>query len=359
MIGGRAQGTPGGAVAAEGRDDRAVTSRPGAATAAALLTALPGDDEVIHALLRRSGAGSRPGSRADADRIALVVGGGGMRGAYTGGMVAALEDAGLADAFDVIYGSSAGAFVGAALMLGEGHGAARIFFEDMACRAFIDARRIATGRPVVSLDHLFDHILAKPDPLPWERLGTGPVPLRVIATATCEMRAHALDPTTPDEWKLALRATAAIPLLAGPAVELHGRRWIDGSVAEPVPVFRALADGATHVLALLTRTVPELRREQGRSPWAPVLDLLAPGLGAMTQHVRRHAPVLAILDDAAHPARGSKHLLAVTPHLDLGVRGLTTDAALVERATTVGYASMTALLDRCSPAAARRRPESA
>ena len=113
---------------------------------------------------------------------------------------------------------------------------------------------------------------------------------------------------------------------------------------------RALSDGATHVLALLTRTVPELRREQGRPPWVPVLDLLAPGLGAMTQDVRRHAPVLAVLDDAAHPARGSTHLLAVTPGRDLGVRGLTTDAALVERATVVGYGSMSALLGRAEAA---------
>ncbi|MGQ0572730.1 MAG: patatin-like phospholipase family protein [Pseudonocardia sp.] len=310
------------------------------------LAVLPGDDEVVAALLRRRAAGSAPGSRTDGHRIALVVGGGGMRGAYTGGMVAALTDAGLTGGFDVIYGSSAGAFVGAAFMLGEGHGAARIFFEDMACRAFIDPRRLATGRPMVSLDHLFDHILATPKPMPWERLGAGPVTLRVVATEAGEMRAHALDPTTPDEWRLALRATAAIPLLAGPAVELHGRRWIDGSVAEPLPVLRALADGATHVLALLTRTVPELRRVPGRSRWAPVLDLLAPGLGAMTQDVARHAPVVAVLDDAAHPARGSTHLLAVTPAHDLGVRGLTTDRALVERATVVGHASMTALVAR-------------
>lgn len=316
------------------------------------LTALPGDDEVLHALLRRRAAGSRPGARADRHRIALVVSGGGMRGAYAGGMVHALEDAGLTDAFDVIYGSSAGAFVGAATMLGAAEGAARIFFEDMACRAFIDPRRLAAGRPMVSLDHLFDHILTVSKPMPWDRLGAGPLTLRVIATAAGEMRAHALEPATPDEWKLALRATASIPLLAGRGVELHGRRWIDGSVAEPMPVLRAHAEGATHVLALLTRTVPELRRaDPGPSPWARVLDLLAPGLGAMTQDVRRHAPVLAVLDDAAHPARGTTHLLAVAPTQDLGVRGLTIDPALVEKATLVGYASMAAVL-RSSAAAA-------
>src|SRR6478736_10495721 len=91
---------------------------------------LPGDDDVLHALLRRR----RAGSRDDGQRIALVVNGGGMRGAYAGGMVHALEQAGLGDVFDVVYGGSAGAFVAIGLLLGNGRGAAHVFFEDMASR---------------------------------------------------------------------------------------------------------------------------------------------------------------------------------------------------------------------------------
>lgn len=308
---------------------------------------LPGDDEVLHALLRRHDTGSRPGARDDGHRIALVVSGGGMRGAYAGGMAHALEDAGLTEAIDVVYGSSAGAYVGGALLLGHGRGAAEIFYEDMACRAFIDPRRLGRRRPMVSLDHLVDHILTVSKPMPWPELIDSPIPLRVIATGADDLRPQVLRPHTVVEWKLALRATAAIPMLAGPPVELHGRRWIDGSVTEPLPVLRALRDGATHVLALLTRTVPELRQaDPGPVRWARVLDRLTPGLGAITQDVRRHGPVVAVLDDAAHPSREGAHLLAITPARDLGVHGLTINAALIERATTVGYAAMTTALDR-------------
>jgi predicted patatin/cPLA2 family phospholipase len=204
-----------------------------------------------------------------------------MRGAYTGGMAHALHDAGLEPFFDVVYGSSAGAYVGAALVLGDGHGAGLIFHEDMACRAFADPRRLGTRRPVVSLDHLLDEIMVIAKPLPWERLRDAAVPLRVVATALDDLTPHVLEPRTVTEWRAALRATATIPDLAGPAVELHGRRWIDGSVTEPLPVPRALADGATHVLA-------------------------------------------------------------VAPAEDAGVRGLTTDRARVERAAGLGYAAMAA-----------------
>jgi predicted patatin/cPLA2 family phospholipase len=311
--------------------------------------ALPGDDEVLCALLRRS----QSGDRADGNRIALVVSGGGMRGAYAGGMVHALEDAGLAGCFDAVYGSSAGAYVGAGLLLGGGRSSAHIFFEDMACRAFIDPRRFP-GRPLVSLDHLLDEILVRSRPQLWDELRDSPVPLRVVATAADDLQAHVLEPGTSAEWKLALRATAAIPLLAGPPVELHGRRWIDGSVSEPLPVLRALRDGATHVLALLTRAPSELRRtDPGAGParWARALDRLAPGLGMMAQEGQRHAPVLALLDDAGHPSRDGAHLLALAPERDVGVRGLTTDAVRVERAARAGYAAVVAALRRLRAAA--------
>ena len=158
-----------------------------------------------------------------------------MRGAYTGGMAHALHDAGLEPFFDVVYGSSAGAYVGAALVLGDGCGAGLIFHEDMACRAFADPRRLGSRRPVVSLDHLIDVIMVTAKPLPWERLRDAAVPLRVVATAADDLTPHVLEPRTVAEWRAALRATATIPYLAGPAVELHGRRWIDGSVSEPLP----------------------------------------------------------------------------------------------------------------------------
>lgn len=306
---------------------------------------LPNDDEVLRVLARRRDTGVRE----DGHRVALVVSGGGMRGVYAGGMAHALDDAGLGDCFDVVYGSSAGAYIGAALLLGDGRGAAHIFFEDMACRAFIDPRRLRTRRPMVSLDHLLGHILTVAKPLPWEKLCGAP--LRVVATAADDLTAHVLEPTTVPEWQLALRATAAIPFLAGRPVTLHGRRWIDGSVAEPLPVPRALRDGATHVLALVNRTLPEMRgTDPGTGParWARALDRLAPGLGSMAHESARHGPTLAVLDDAGHPSRSGVHLLAVLPTDDVGVRGLTTDPVRVERAARVGYASLTAALARAS-----------
>lgn len=306
-------------------------------------TGLPNDHEVLRALLRRRDADSSD----DGNRIALVVAGGGMRGAYAGGMAHALEDAGLGNCFDIVYGSSAGAYIGAGLLMGNGRGAAHIFFEDMASRSFIDVRRLGPGPPMVSLDHLLDCIMVESKPMPWERLRDSLVPLRVVATSVDDLSAHVLEPRTAQEWKLALRATAAIPLLTGRPVELHGRRWIDGSVSEPLPVLRALRDGATHVLALVNRSVAELRRpdpDAAPARWTRMLDRVAPGLGTIAQESQRLRPELKVLDDADHPSRRGRFLMAITPARDAGVRGLTTDSVRVRRAAEMGGAALRAAI---------------
>ncbi len=304
-----------------------------------------GDREVLDLMLRRRAVGSRPGSRADPHTLALVVGGGGMRGAYAGGMVHALEQAGLAAGVDTVYGSSAGAFVGTALVLGHGADAARIFSDDMATREFIDPRRFGSRRPVVSLDHLLDDILVHSKPTEWQSLADSPVPLHVLVTRAGDLTPHALTGmASGEEWKQAMRATASIPLLAGPPVRIDDQEWIDGSVGDPLPVARALRDGATHVLALMTRTVSELSRHEpgDRTPlWARSLDRLAPGLGQMTQDVARHGDSLRLITDAAHPDRNGAHLLTVTPSRSAGVRGLTTDPERVRLATEIGHEAVT------------------
>jgi predicted acylesterase/phospholipase RssA len=59
--------------------------------------------------------------------------------------------------------------------------------------------------------------------------------------------------SNPAELRLAIRASAALPFLAGPPVRLRGRRYYDAGVAESIPFRTPLAQGATHILVLRSR----------------------------------------------------------------------------------------------------------
>ena len=66
--------------------------------------------------LSQSRSSSPAAAAVDVPHLALVIEGGGMRGAVSAGMAAALSTLDLLDAFDSIHGSSAGAIVGAYLV---------------------------------------------------------------------------------------------------------------------------------------------------------------------------------------------------------------------------------------------------
>ncbi len=313
--------------------------RPGVTTG--LLPHVHGDRDVLRVLLARAAGVSRPGGRRDPHRVALVVGGGGMRGAYAAGMLRALHRAGLRGGFDEVYGASSGAFSAAAFLVGSAEAGAAAWPEDMASRRFIDLRRLSTGRPVVALDHLVYEVLAHRKPLAWDRLAPSPAPMRAVATDTADLTAHTLAPVSVPDWQRALRASASIPLLAGPPVEIDGRRWIDGSVGEPLAVARALRGGATHVLALLCRGTGDLHADADArlSLWARALDRLVPGLGTVAQGSRRYGRDLQLVTDAAHPDRGPAHLLAIGPDHSAGIGSLTIDPTAVADAVRIGEES--------------------
>jgi predicted patatin/cPLA2 family phospholipase len=308
---------------------------------------LHGDRSVLEVLLRRHAEGSRPGARTDDHRVALVIGGGGMRGSYVAGMLRALERDGLQPAFDEVYGASSGSFSAAAFVTGDAASCAACFPEDLCTDVFINMRRLGGRRPVVAIDHLVD-VLGTHKPMKWGSLGTTATDLRVIATDTADLRPHELTGMAgvPD-WEQALRASANIPLLAGPPVTYAGKRWVDGSVGEPLAIARALRGGATHVLALLCRGTDDLHADAdaGLSLWARALDRLVPGLGTVAQGSRRYGADLRLVTDAAHPDRGPGHLAAIGPARSVGVGALCVDREMIAAAVRVGDESVDKALE--------------
>ena len=95
---------------------------------------------MIDLLRARVARGSRAPHR-DGASIALAVEGGAMRGVISAGMVSALEDLGLVDAFDAVYGSSAGAINAAYFLAGQARLGTTIYYEDINNAEFIDLAR--------------------------------------------------------------------------------------------------------------------------------------------------------------------------------------------------------------------------
>jgi predicted patatin/cPLA2 family phospholipase len=242
-----------------------------------------GAAHVFNLIAKRAAAGSRPGARADAHRLGLVIEGGVMRGVVTAGMVTALESLGLRDVFDVIYGASAGAFNGAYFLAGQAAFGTTIYYQNLNRSDFIRFERVLRGRPLANLDVILERIIVEEKPLDWHAVINAPIPLKVVASSLDRLTAVTLEGFR-DRATLfaALRASANMPIVAGPPTEVAGERLVDASLFEPVPLPTALRDGCTHVLVLLSRPSQDAPRRLNlveRRLVPPRLEKLRSGLG--------------------------------------------------------------------------------
>ena len=218
---------------------------------------------MLRVLAARTRAGSQPGQRDDGFRVALAIEGGGMRGTISAGMAFALDEHGLVPAFDAVYGASAGAITGAWLL--SRPAGLRGWTEPAYARAFIRRSGPLRRRPVADVRALIEELYQTTFPMDFAAVLASPVEFHPLATDAATGQSTDLRPmiATPAELRLALRASAALPLLAGPPVALGGRRFYDAGLSESVPYRTALEQGATHVLVLRSRRDPVIVPDGG------------------------------------------------------------------------------------------------
>jgi predicted patatin/cPLA2 family phospholipase len=208
----------------------------------------------------------RAGDRSpDGRKLGLVIEGGALRGVCSGGGVVALEDLGMTDVFDHVYGTSAGVMNASYFVAGQARTAIRIYYEDMNRRDIVNPWRFWK---ILDLDRLFQHAIMGNKRLNLDALLTSRSKLFIaaleMATGTGRLfDAQALG--TGEKILGALHAATAAPLL------YHGRRVVEGlhcmdaGLVNAFPIENAIAHGCTDILVMLTRPAGYRRSKAGRA----------------------------------------------------------------------------------------------
>ncbi len=196
---------------------------------------------------------------------ALVLAGGGTRGAAQVGMLQVLAENGFVP--DRIYGASVGAVNGAAFAgdptLEGVERIARIWRgitgDDVYPSRFVHGpwqylQQRESMHPNTGLRKIIE------DGITFDRLEDAVIPFEVVAASITDGRERWLMSGPAVE---AILASAAIPAIF-PPVEIDGDRLVDGGVVDNVPISRAIDAGATRILVLLcgplTFTPPPSKR---------------------------------------------------------------------------------------------------
>ncbi|MBY6187760.1 patatin family protein [Marinobacter hydrocarbonoclasticus] len=264
---------------------------------------------------------------------ALVVEGGAMRGVFSCGVL----DHFLAEdytPFDSFWGVSAGAS-NLAAYLARMPGRNRKIYTDYSCRpAFLTPGRFLLGGDLMDLDWMWRITL---DELGIDKAVLAADPRPFFLTVTRQDNGQA-EYHTPDVEALAetMKASSALPLLYRKGVTLNGATYVDGGVADALPVAEAIRRGARQIMVLRSRPAG-YRKSDGRFPALQRHLLRAtPGVtDAMLSRARRYNEALALI---RQPPPGVE-VVEVCPPESFQLKRLTRDAAPLEQGYELGLAA--------------------
>ncbi|WP_408646840.1 patatin-like phospholipase family protein [Vibrio ponticus] len=261
---------------------------------------------------------------------ALIVEGGAMRGVFSCGVL----DHFLAQEFspfDSFWGVSAGASNLAAYLAKMPGRNLKIYLDYSRRKEFINLRQYLGGGDLMDLDWMWritleelgiDKRVLREDPRPF---------FLVVARQDSGYAEY----HTPDVDSLAetMKASSALPIMYRHGVELGEHRYVDGGVADAIPVAEAIARGARKIMVLRSR--PASYRKGGEK-FKPLLKRLlrdTPELiEPMLTRSERYNQTLALIEN---PPPGVQ-IIQVCPPESFKLKRLSRDASSLQSAYQLG-----------------------
>jgi len=195
-------------------------------------------------------------NKKDKKIFGLVVQGGGMRASYSAGALVTLLEYGFEETFDHVVGSSAGA-MNAAYFLATDKDAAHIYTDDLSNKNFVNLLR---SEKKVDVDYVVDMVLKHKRPIDISKLINTRSKLHVVLTnAKTGKKEVVSNHRQFAEIYEEFRATAAIPILYDKKIKVGNKEYVDGGVADLIPVDVAIRLGCTDIVVIMTQQIISYR----------------------------------------------------------------------------------------------------
>ena len=282
------------------------------------------------------------------DDTALVFEGGGMRGAFTAGIVATLIEEGID--FPHVSGISAGSSNTVNYVSRDAKRAHDTFTTVADSPDFGGFRHWIEGRGMFNVDYLYDEI-AQPDgdaPLDLDTFLANPAEVRIgafNATRGEEVWFTKDDMRTVEEVGRCVRASSTLPIIM-PTVTIDGDTYVDGALGPNggIPVDAPMRDGYRKFFVVLTRP-----RDFVKTPTKPgvcsALRLAFPRLPSIAEAVARRTVAYNAARRKLFQLEEQGRALIVTPG-DLGIDKMEMNVDRLEDAYDAGVARARADLPR-------------
>ncbi|KXZ65161.1 Patatin-like phospholipase [Acinetobacter venetianus] len=185
------------------------------------------------------------------NRQALVVEGGGMRGAFTSGVLDAFLQQQF-NPFDLCVGVSSGSTNLANYLAAQQGRTLQIYLDHSLRSEFIQYGRFFKGGDLLDLKWMWD-VVEKEHPLNQSHLFANHPEFYMVLTHAISGEATYIK-ASKDNILEGLRASSSIPVLTRQAVEVFGEPYFDGGVADALPIhWAAQQNNVSKLMVLRTR----------------------------------------------------------------------------------------------------------
>ncbi|MGB5887569.1 MAG: patatin family protein [Acinetobacter venetianus] len=185
------------------------------------------------------------------NRQALVVEGGGMRGAFTSGVLDAFLQQQF-NPFDLCVGVSSGSTNLANYLAAQQGRTLQIYLDHSLRSEFIQYSRFFKGGDLLDLKWMWD-VVEKEHPLNQSHLFANHPEFYMVLTHAISGEATYIK-ASKDNILEGLRASSSIPVLTRQAVEVFGEPYFDGGVADALPIhWAAQQNNVSKLMVLRTR----------------------------------------------------------------------------------------------------------
>ena len=228
-------------------------------------------------------------------KVALVLAGGGLRGLYTAGVLDILMEKKIK--VDCIIGVSAGALFGINYLSKQPGRVIRYNKKYCKDKNYMGLHCLIKTGNIMNKDFCFNKLVNELDPFDFETFSKSKVKFYATVTNVKTGKAEYIPISNlKDEIEMEyLRATGSMPLVSK-LVEVNGEKYLDGAVADSIPVLKAMDMGYDKIIVVETR-VANYRMPHKKRPYAKLWYRKYPNfLNAFINRDKMYNATLDIID---------------------------------------------------------------
>ena len=189
-------------------------------------------------------------NKSNKNQTALVLEGGALRGLYTAGVLDVFMENNIKA--DAIFGVSAGALFGINYKSKQIGRALRYNLKYAHDKRYMGMYSLFTTGNIMNREFCFNKLVYELDPLDFETYNNSNINFYAVVTNVETGQAEYIEIKDAKKDMEYLRASGSMPFVSK-LVEINGKKYLDGAVADPIPFKKVLDMGYERIIVVQTR----------------------------------------------------------------------------------------------------------